>query len=179
MPILANRLSAPLPSQQKHGIVFASPGDIAFKLRSLLLEFERHVQTTVNPDAFIVDRYTILGDIEVPAILAGPVPDDYTPQRKGLAFTVFSAAKTIPAGMANNINGQQWTVDVKDYSGCGIINQIMPFIRENLFPDSMFVPRYEAEENDARVPTGLLFINLYDDPRNSRNLTFIDTSSGN
>lgn len=175
MPILKDRNTAPLLSQRKHGLVFATAGDVAYKLRCLLLEFEKHFQTKINPEALIVDRYTGPGGLLIPAILAGNVPDDYTPQFQGIALTVLSSAKTIPTvGMAQYVSGQQFTVDVKDRSGNNLISSIIPFIRRNLFDDSLFVPRNDLEENDARVPNGLLFINLYDDDNRSRRLEFID-----
>jgi hypothetical protein len=177
MPILKDRHKAPLPEQRKHGIVFASAGDIANRLKCLLMELEAFYQKTVDPEATLIDRYTVADSVECLAIVAGNVPDSYVPQYKGLCLTVLQGAKSLPVGMRTNVIGRQWMVDVKDRSlGNDLISLLIPFIQEKLFSDSMYVPRSDANSEDARVPCGVLLINLYDDVRNSKGLEFRDLS---
>ena len=163
MPILSDPTKAPLPEQRRHGIVFASPADICSVLRCLFLKFEAKLQDQCKEEVYFIDRYLTSGGIEVPAILAGDVPDSYVPQFKGVSMTVLSNPRTIvQAGMATNIQARQWRIEMQDRSQGLLLNTAQDLIRTYLFSDSFFVPKEDLEISDVRVPNGVFVVNLYD-----------------
>jgi hypothetical protein len=170
MPVLLDKSKAPLPSQRQNGLVFATAADICQVIRCVVLEFEafvysRFTHTSEVSDSWIIDRYDLGDGVLVPAVLPGDVPDDYTPKCKGVAITVQSNPRTLKrdlVGQNASLSGNQWAILIKDRSGRNVTPVLVKLLKDKLFKDGFYIPQPDLEENDARVPTGVFLMNLFD-----------------
>lgn len=124
------------PGQQRHGIRFATAGDVASAIKELLWDFpEKNAQ---DPRTF-VSTYCDENGNEWPAITAGDPEDVWAIAGDGIEINV----ATIPLILKTDarVETRRFRLLVRDHSICqDKIPDLFQVVRTRLFPDMTMTP---------------------------------------